>query len=210
MNSYCSAIDWPLSLNRSRTEKNGLSRDARVLKLMRGWRVRLPRRIAGGVPLANGSTASSAPVASTAPPSKSVMTRIDVQQHARCIAGYAPVRDLFEEVLRYAAIADISVHARADGEHVARPGPQIVEHGLEPTRHYPPADLLRIHGGGTGSRVVEPRRQCGVPPVITDGMSYRARILKRLVAEITKALIDQQFAHKSHHRRGPDRGVVRA
>ncbi len=38
MNSYCSAIDWPLSLNRSRTKKNGLSRDARVLKLMRPFR----------------------------------------------------------------------------------------------------------------------------------------------------------------------------
>ena len=76
MNSNCSAIDWPLSLNRSRTRKNGLSREARVLKLMGDRRVRFPRGIAGGVPLASGRTESSGLL----PPAKSVMTRIDVQR----------------------------------------------------------------------------------------------------------------------------------
>jgi len=122
----------------------------------------------------------------------------------------APIRDLFEEVLRQAAIAVISTRARADGEYVAWPGPQIVEHRFEATRHYPPANLLRIHGSGPGGRAVEPRRQCGAHPVITDGGSYRARILKGLVAEIPKALIGQQFAYKAQHHRGASRTDIRA
>ena len=44
------------------------------------------------------------------------------------MATDAAVRDLFEEVLRQTTIAAVSVHARADGQHVARPGPQVVEH----------------------------------------------------------------------------------
>src|SRR4030088_3213831 len=65
MNSYCSARDWPLLwLSVSRTRKNGLSRDARVLKQMRLGRVRLPRRIFASLPLVNGTTVSSEELAS--------------------------------------------------------------------------------------------------------------------------------------------------
>src|SRR5215470_12247967 len=142
MNSYCSAIDWPLSPS-WRTQKKALC-TTRVLKLIEDQRGRLLSHIPGGLPLASGKTESS----NLPPLPKSVMTRIDVQRshaahgsfasssvhvercrcrmsgseqkHAWCMADYAAVRDLFEEVLRQTAVADRVVHtARSDGKHVA-------------------------------------------------------------------------------------------
>src|SRR5882757_5991846 len=79
------------------------------------------------------------------------------QKHAGCAAGYAAVRDLFEEVLREAAMANRTRTARSKRKHVAL-CPEVVEYRLEAARYHPRADLLHVHRVGAGSRRVEIRR----------------------------------------------------